>query len=1054
MKKDKAKDVAEARVVRVFVSSTFRDMQAERDELAKFIFPQLRKLCEQRGVTWGEVDLRWGITDEQQAEGKVLPICLDEIQRCRPYFIGLLGERYGWIPDEIPPELIEREPWLAEHLDQSVTELEILHGVLNDPEMADHTFFYYRDPAHIQSLPGKEQSVYREEPTAEDIEKFGSEEATRRAETRRGKLASLKERIRNSGCPLRENYRDARQLGEWVQEDLGAVIDRLYPEGSQPDPLDREAAEHDAFAVSRAKVYLGRSSYYQTLNEHVKGHESPLLISGEAGFGKSALLANWALRYRKQNPNDFLLMHFIGATPASTDWMAMLRRIIGEFKRRFNLEGDIPDQPVALRKDFTSWLYKAATKGHIILILDGLNQLEDNDQALDLVWLPSVIPENVSLLLSTLPGRPLQALEKRGCQILQVEPLKVEERRQLITEYLAYFAKNLSPARVERIAGTRQAENPLYLRVLLDELILFGSHERLDEYILHYLAAKTVVELYTLVLERYEQDYERERLGLVKEAMSLLWAARRGLSEVELLDMLGENKQPMPRAYWSPLYLAAEPELINRAGLIGFFHNFLRRAVEGRYLRDEQLKRSAHLRLADYFEGRESGMRRMEEQPWQLAQAKSWEKLFALLTNLDFFLAAWEVNEFEIKSFWTQVKNNSDLKIVNGYKKVLDHPDHYDSRVAWEIGRLLGAAGYASVASGLNAHLIETYRLAGNQPMLAAVLGMQANIEYHLGKLDKALEMHHTEEQICRELNSKGGLAFSLINQAPIFCERGDPQEALGRYQEAGRLFRELEDKRGLAKSLTGEAIVLSEGGDQQQALVLFKEAERLCREIGHQDELVVALVNQGNARFHLDDLEEASRLYQEAERMCRVLGNKEWLAKSLGNQANIRYRRRDLDGALGMYQEVADLCLELGDKNDLQIMLNNQARIFEERGEARRALSLYQEEERLCREMGNKPSLQNSLRCQAILIDPRGNPEDIMKVQIENERLCRELGNQRELAISLIHQAIILGQRLHQAQAALDKAGEAYQMAVRCGDASLARQIESLRRQLGGWDS
>ncbi|MEJ2649334.1 MAG: DUF4062 domain-containing protein, partial [Sedimentisphaerales bacterium] len=123
------------RIVRVFVSSTFRDMHEEREELVKRIFPQLRKLCESRGVTWGEVDLRWGVTDEQKAEGKVLPICLEEIKRCRPYFISLLGERYGWIPDTISPEVIEREPWLREHVQEgkSVTELEILHGVLNNP---------------------------------------------------------------------------------------------------------------------------------------------------------------------------------------------------------------------------------------------------------------------------------------------------------------------------------------------------------------------------------------------------------------------------------------------------------------------------------------------------------------------------------------------------------------------------------------------------------------------------------------------------------------------------------------------------------------------------------------------------------------------------------------------------------------------------------------------------------------------------------------------------------------------------------------------------------
>lgn len=49
-------------------------MKEERDVLVKRTFPQLRKICEERDITWGEVDLRWGITEEQKAEGKVPPI--------------------------------------------------------------------------------------------------------------------------------------------------------------------------------------------------------------------------------------------------------------------------------------------------------------------------------------------------------------------------------------------------------------------------------------------------------------------------------------------------------------------------------------------------------------------------------------------------------------------------------------------------------------------------------------------------------------------------------------------------------------------------------------------------------------------------------------------------------------------------------------------------------------------------------------------------------------------------------------------------------------------
>ena len=155
------------RVIRVFVSSTFRDMHAEREELVKRVFPELRKLCEARGVTWGEVDLRWGIPDERKAEGRVLPICLAEIQNCRPYFIGILGERYGWVPREMSEDLIQAQSWLKEHVQEgkSVTELEILHGVLNDPQMATHAFFYFRGPVYDQAaglVEGPDQDVVRE----------------------------------------------------------------------------------------------------------------------------------------------------------------------------------------------------------------------------------------------------------------------------------------------------------------------------------------------------------------------------------------------------------------------------------------------------------------------------------------------------------------------------------------------------------------------------------------------------------------------------------------------------------------------------------------------------------------------------------------------------------------------------------------------------------------------------------------------------------------------------------------------------------------------------
>jgi hypothetical protein len=74
--------------IRVFISSTFRDMKAEREHLIKVFFPQfVDTMVKPRGNSLTVVDLRWGITEERARAGDVLPICLSEIDHCRPFFL-------------------------------------------------------------------------------------------------------------------------------------------------------------------------------------------------------------------------------------------------------------------------------------------------------------------------------------------------------------------------------------------------------------------------------------------------------------------------------------------------------------------------------------------------------------------------------------------------------------------------------------------------------------------------------------------------------------------------------------------------------------------------------------------------------------------------------------------------------------------------------------------------------------------------------------------------------------------------------------------------------
>ncbi len=115
--------IVQTRTFRVFVSSTFSDLRAERDALQDRVFPRLRALCTERGAQFQAIDLRWGISEEASLDQQTMNICLGEIQRCqnrspRPNFLVLLGDRYGWRP---PPPQIPAKTFES-ILDRTVTD--------------------------------------------------------------------------------------------------------------------------------------------------------------------------------------------------------------------------------------------------------------------------------------------------------------------------------------------------------------------------------------------------------------------------------------------------------------------------------------------------------------------------------------------------------------------------------------------------------------------------------------------------------------------------------------------------------------------------------------------------------------------------------------------------------------------------------------------------------------------------------------------------------------------------------------------------------------------
>lgn len=959
--------------IRVFVSSTFRDMHAERDALAQRVFPQLAKLARSRGASFTAIDLRWGITDEQVAEGEVLPICLAEIDRCRPYFIGMLGETYGSVPESIPVNVRDRCPWFANHCGASVTELEFVHGLLREASQIQRACFYFRDPAISDSA--------QRETDPERIKR----------------LKNLKDQVRASGARVSENYTSVDNLCELVLADLEEFIFSDLPDALFPD-FDALRAFEQRVTLGRHtrrvqdrleadRLYIERPGEFARLTEHLEGQGPPLVVTGPSGIGKTACLANWLEDHLPSDIVDECIVHVVGGTSANGDHDSINSDLCRELIRRF------PQQQAATtdsRRDLNACLAAIPSSVRVAIVLDGLDHAISSRVLESADWLPTEVPPNVRLITSAGPGPMLEEFIRRKWRMLQVQPLKLDERRRMIHRFLRADSRQLSLAQVERIAASDLAANPLHLRVILRELCLIGRHDNLNTQIDVFLQCNSQAELFQAVLARYERDFQEGRKHLVRDALAFLWTSQRGLTNDVLLDLLGNGSQRMPQAYWSPLFFAAEQFLVNREGRIAIVDKAFASAIHDRYLSDEYIRRRFHQRIATYYEAVQippllEGMddlysrrgakilldpeaaERFRDTARQWLQAADWQRLAEFLTDLRVLTTLWSVAPQIVMHCWSQLEARSHFRIRDCYKQVIDDPPP-DRTYVSAIAQLLSVNGSYADACRLAEGVVRAVNEEEDPQAYNNALGNLAIAYYENGEDDKALQVFRDHKERSRAIDDRVSWANSLGNEATILHSMGDFVGALERLKTQEEVCREASHRRGLQSSLGNQALVHESQGNLQLALDLLRKQEAECRELGDSLALATCFGNQGRLLEATNEHEEAKVMFAQEESILRKLGHRRNLERSLMNQAAHALRLGENELALTKAQEQEVLSRQLGSEAQLCVALWIQAAVHAERGSIEAARKTLQEHEVLSRKVGDQQMLQKNRQLRADL--------------------------------------------------------------------------------------
>lgn len=509
--------------VYIFISSTFNDMHAERDYLIKRVFPELRLWCAEHKLKLIDIDLRWGVSEKDATENKrVVDVCLNNVDKCRPFLLCLLGQRRGWVPglSDINEETLTKFPGLKEYIGKrSITELEIIHGLLhplNDGSAGmRHAFFYHREPDYIDQIASEEIRQVFERETDDAFmdslkEIYGVLDYSAEWNPNKVSLELKNVQGKDLSQGRLENFRIGDvPLSIVVASQLKNAIMDEFPEHfadtEELDEIGRELNHQDNFLFSACDSYISRLYEEAKILEYLNGDvNKPCIFMADAGMGKTSMLA-WLIGENKIAEN--VIYRFIGTSSASSDIAHTLHQLVEELARKGLItEDDLEDAKTNIMLKFPTVLKKI--KGKCNIILDAIDQWNHLTPS-SFKWLPESLPENVKILLSIKKDGQADIIEHLTAKDYYVQELSAisddGEKTAIIAGYLSSFLKDIDEKQIGHILGLPGSGNPLYLKIVLNELRIHGSFDTLMEQLAKDYGA-TPKEAFQMVLNRLETE--------------------------------------------------------------------------------------------------------------------------------------------------------------------------------------------------------------------------------------------------------------------------------------------------------------------------------------------------------------------------------------------------------------------------------------------------------------------------------------------------------------------------------------------------------------------
>lgn len=587
----------------IFVSSTFRDMQAERDILIKEVLPRINEQLYPVGKTFQFTDLRWGIdtldADMDEANLRILSVCSSEIERCHPYFLVILGDRYGYVPENA--EQVKKAGFELEDEGMSVTHMEIIKGIFENKDK--NSVFVYIRHMDDEGMTEEDKKVYFEQNPDRKI-----------------RLEKLKSQLRKdypdcireyeaewdaeTGRPVSESF------AQLVLDDLEGLISReIKPEGEHF--LEEHYLEIEKYRKKMTEqVFVEKNRICDCL-EGINGAKVLYVIYGQGGTGKSVLMS--LLHEALLGRGDASEIIYCSHSPFFDSAENILRYMVFRLLENNKLTLDYKEYEDLSYDELLNLVIKMREYmcNKTFFFLDGVEQSSDQKRIFMLMnWLHQFCNEYVQLVVSV---RELSLLEnsyygsyEKGKELVHCK----DEMVHIAEAILEAERKQIHRSLLKKLAEAY--DTPLKMQMAITRLI----HLDYDDFSVIYKEGGGIEEI-TAYIARLLDEIPREADGLVLYLMRQ-FCQRKGeeqnmvMMKMMALSSYGISEKDMPLlaqrlgCSWNPVIYA---ELICKLrgffefkedGRVDFSHHIMKESICAKMEEDGEKLTYARV-LAEYY---------------------------------------------------------------------------------------------------------------------------------------------------------------------------------------------------------------------------------------------------------------------------------------------------------------------------------------------------------------------------------------------------------------------------------------------------------------------